>query len=385
MKKTTCTILIIILFACHSVYAQIGLQVFETKEASFKSVLNEAKDNNTIALYIIYTDAIPVTNLPRISKPDTIKFNNNIITDVVDPYVQIRHPLINRVRPFSNPHWITVDPDNIVIGASRKIKTDKELSTFIRTSLKVSRDYHLAKTKLKEDKNDISAQKEIISATVQMHESSKSRKYINKYLKKLKNPTKEDLQFVLDIADECTCSSKLIDFIEDHQRQIEEFASPSKLLKIRQQFIIEDLKEKQLLEPYYVWKAYEKKLGAQADSLYRLFAIEYFSKTPGNTKELVNESIDFLNYYPESSWDLQDHLYKVILANVKEKEDLELMLDLISGQIFKSKNYRKLDYRAVILYRLGHKEQSLKMLQEIASLAAAEGIRYKSMIYQIQK
>ena len=78
-------------------------------------------------------------------------------------------------------------------------------------------------------------------------------------------------------------------------------------------------------------------------------------------------------------------MYNATLSMITETEDLELMLDLIEGRIFQEKNYRKLDYKAFILYRLGKKEKSLALMDEIRRLSLEQGIDYKSIINSLRK
>ena len=104
-----------------------------------------------------------------------------------------------------------------------------------------------------------------------------------------------------------------------------------------------------------------------------------------NGRTLYNESFDFINLYPRADWSLLDPLYNVIVPNTTKKEDLELLLDLISFQIFREESYRQLDYKAMILYKLGEKERALGMISQINSLATKKKVRYKSMLYNMKK
>lgn len=380
IDKYVVTTVLICLMA-NMMTSQIGLPHLDDKRnPSYKSLLKSAEENNTIALAVLYTDDVPVNVLPRISAADSIKRKYNLVTDVINPYRQISYPLITRIRPFSNPLWVTVLPDNIIIGASSQISTDEELDLFVKTSKDIAAVYDQAKEALDEDDDNVAAQKDMISAMSMMYESKKIRRTLNKFLKKIETPSDEDLDYIISVAEKCACSSKLEDFIDDREGQVIEKIGLQRYLSIKQRFINDDLNEKQLLEPYYVWQKYEQELGIYADSLYRLFAIGYFSTAIDGKETMVTESMDFLTYYPDTPWEVQDNLYLTILNNIKTTEDLEIMLDLISGQLFKEKTFRKLDFRAYILYQLGKKEEALKMLQEVTSLAAEQGIRYKSLL-----
>jgi|GEM_PF-2383439 len=374
---------LLILSTCLS--GQVGIPVFQNKRASYKDVLKEAKEKNTIALVVMYTEAIASNVIPRITGADTIKSNNNLITAVVDPYIQVNHPLIRRARPFNNPMWITIHPDNTIIGLSNSIVTNEGLSQFVRASKRIAQHYSEAKAQLNVDKNNMEAKKSLIEAMTVMYDSKKAQKHINKYIGSIGNPSREELEFVFKVAENCACGGKLEKFINKHASKLERVITTDRYLRLRQKFINTKLDEKGLLEPFYVWRAYEKDLGVHADSLFRLFAIGYFASIPSESEALINESIDYLGAYPDSPWELQDPLFNTVVNTISKKEDLELMLDLIGGQLFKEKTYRKLDYRALILYKLGQKDKALQLLSEVNEMAVKQGIRYKSLIYGLKK
>jgi len=343
---------LLILSTCLS--GQVGIPVFQNKRASYKDVLKEAKEKNTIALVVMYTEAIASNVIPRITGADTIKSNNNLITAVVDPY-------------------------------SNSIVTNEGLSQFVRASKRIAQHYSEAKAQLNVDKNNMEAKKSLIEAMTVMYDSKKAQKHINKYIGSIGNPSREELEFVFKVAENCACGGKLEKFINKHASKLERVITTDRYLRLRQKFINTKLDEKGLLEPFYVWRAYEKDLGVHADSLFRLFAIGYFASIPSESEALINESIDYLGAYPDSPWELQDPLFNTVVNTISKKEDLELMLDLIGGQLFKEKTYRKLDYRALILYKLGQKDKALQLLSEVNEMAVKQGIRYKSLIYGLKK
>lgn len=364
---------------------QIGIPTFEEGRKTYKQLMKEAYMADNIALIILYSDLIATNVLPKIQNPDTIKANTGVITDIVNPYQQTYYPIIDRVRPFKNPLWITVDPTNIIINSSSTIVTDDQLSTFIRKSKKLSDDYHNYLNAHEADKNDRDALRGLISTMIQFYEKEKASKYINRYLRGIKKITVEEAQFISNLALASPSTDELVDFIEEHNQVFSKELTRSQRNLIKAKAIQYDLDEKNLLEPFYVWKEYEKELGMDADSLYRIFAIGYFAEQPGTTSELVNECIDFLANYPHADWEVQDPMFKVALLNSSKKEDIEFLLDLISGQIFKEESYIKLDYRAVALYKLGQEERALKMISDITAKAAEKGIRHKPLLHQLKK
>ena len=139
------------------------------------------------------------------------------------------------------------------------------------------------------------------------------------------------------------------------------------------------------MDPPTVWERFEAELGIKADSLYRLFAIEYFQTIEPDVDILLDEVYDFLYYYPDTPWEKQDALYSLAIKHTEEKEDFNILLDLISYQVYKDVDFRKLDFRAVILYKLGSTERALRMIQDIHEMAMSEGVNYKSMLYSLDK
>ena len=238
---------------------------------------------------------------------------------------------------------------------------------------------------LDRDKNDQEGLKQMITVISKMYEKRSINKYLNRFLKQVEGNYSDNLPFLIEIADRSPGNRKLDNYIKDHKKQVIQQSSPEKYMDIRQKAVITELKRRDIYEPYMIWQKFEEEFGVQVDSLYRLQAIKYFNINPEDKEYELEELIGFLDLYPDTPWKVLDPLYYRALKLITSKEDLEIMLDLMGGQLFQGENYRKLDFRALILYRLGQKERSLRMIQEVMILAKKVDPSYRSMIYSINK
>ena len=159
--------------------------------------------------------------------------------------------------------------------------------------------------------------------------------------------------------------------------------NPRDVLDLQHKYILNDLFKADLLEPYYVWERYEKELGYHADSMYRRFALVYFSSIVPDKKALYDEAYDYILLYPRTEWKYLDGLYEIVVQGTEKKEELEELLDLLFFQLAREEGYKQLDYKAYILYKLGQRETALKMMRQINTAAMEKGVRYKSLIYSI--
>ncbi|MEL6123914.1 MAG: hypothetical protein AAFR14_09330 [Bacteroidota bacterium] len=387
------TILLSLLALTPSLHAQIGLPDLEKDRISYRSFVKKLNENDKIGLLVLYTEALPATTLPRITNMAGIISEYDLITDVVDPYDQVTHPIFRRARPkavsdlgtytpgLGNPTWLTIDRNNIVIDLATNLTTDSLLTDFVRESMAKSKNYHQALDAYEANDKDVTVLTDLIFATTALHEGDQARKYINRYLKTIpQRPNDQQLEYAMRMAEECNCGGRITGFILDHEEQIKERISEERFLQVRRRLIHADLLEKGQLEPYYVWREYERHLGTKADSLYRMYAIVHFAQSPLTKKELYDECLDYVINYPHTAWEQQDPIYNLLIQAAESPTDQELLLDLISGQLFRGEHYKKLDYRAYLLYKLGQKTRALELIARVNELALKEGVKYTSLM-----
>ena len=397
MKLKLYFLILIVSLGSLDISSQIGIPTFEKGKQEYKDLLKAAKDQNGLILLILYSPSIKFDALPKIQYPDSILQQYNIVTDVADPFVEMyflaqrlksyRKPGLGIVNPdefYGNPGWAIIHPDDFTISLSNTIKNDQELKKALDHAFQIKELYEEGKGALSEDKDNEEGLKNTISALTLSKEKKASKRYINRYLKNKTKWTDEEIIFMAEVARVTPSIGKLEAFVDKNRNRIRKLKSEDYLIGIDKQLIISKLKHRNLYEPYMIWKEFEKKFDTKADSLYRLEAINYFLYVALDIESLLTEIIDYLAFYPRTSWEILDPMYTSALKLISDKEDLLLMQDLIEGQIFQEKNYRKLDYKALILYRLGKKEQSLAMMSEIRKLSLEEGINYKSMIYTLR-
>jgi len=384
MKLKLYFLVLIISLGSLDLPSQIGIQTFEKGKQDYKNLLKIAKSKDGLILLILYSPSATVDVLPKIQQPDSILNQYNIITDVADPFLEMYFLASQRLRSYGNPAWAIIHPDDFTISLSNKIQNDEGLKKALDYAFQIKNLYEDGKDVLNQDKESEEGLKNTISALVLSHEKKSAKKYINRYLKNKTKWSDEDVIFMADVAKVAPSVGKLESFIDKNRNRIRKLKSEDFLIQIDRQLIVSKLKHRELYEPYMIWKQFEKKFDTKADSLYRLEAINYFSYHSLDPESLITEIVDYLAFYPRTPWKTLDPLYNKALKLISEKEDLQLMQDLIEGQIFQEKNYRKLDYKALILYRLGKKEQSLSMMNEIRKLSLEEGVNYKSMIYTLR-
>lgn len=365
--------------------AQIGIPTFDRGNFVLKDLLSQAQEVDANVLIVSFSPKAPTDLLAEIKHPDSLLMRHKLVTDVIDPFLEMGDLISFRLKQYSNPGWIFLHHSNRILFYSNQIKTDADLHLAASYAAILKGQYEATASDLEKDKNDRQALRAMIQVISKMYEKRDINRYLNRFMKEMDANNNEDLALLIEVADRSPGFGKLDRLIEDRKDQIIAMTSNHKYMDIRQKAIIANLKQRDLYEPYMIWGRFEKEFGTSADSLYRLQAITFFGQHEGDKESELNEIFDFLNFYPDTPWEVLDPLYARALQLITLKSDLEILLDLISGQVFQGVNHRNLDYRAVILYRLGQKERSLALINEVMALAQKENVVYKSMIYSLNK
>lgn len=379
-------LLITIVILCHAIFLSGQISLLRLDQGvSYKQAIKSGKKDGKPVLVIMYSPDMPITgkNIFK-SVSDTIN-TANVHTVVIDWANNLSKKPQTLLETFSNPNFLLMHPEEVIINQNSGIYTDKEMSRFLKTGIETYRKFDPVIEQYLTTKN---AENQI--ALIEASSSLKDKRYgsniLNDYVKRIdkKNLTDGHFRKILELGKNNPFSSSLAKLIYKNRDRAIKVSDTKTVSAIQQAQIFDELKKKNLLEPYYVWQRYEKEMGEQADSLYRRFAIYYFSTPPINKPSLYDEAFDYINFYQRSEWEYLNPLFQFVIQETKEKEDLDLLLDLISFQLFREENYEKLDYKAVILYKLGEKERALGLVKKVNELAFKEGKKYKSLLHSLK-
>ena len=209
---------------------------------------------------------------------------------------------------------------------------------------------------------------------------------VDDYLKRV-DPNHMDaasLQKVIRISSSRPTTSRVYNLLRARGEQAKRVVGRDTVLDLQTSYIKRDLRNKNLLDPFNIWQRYEAELGYEADSLYRLFALDFLSHPSQDREMLYNEAYDYMVIYPDSPWSFLNNLYTLVVPNTDKKEDLEELLELISYQVSKDPSYRQTDFKAYLLYKLGYKERGLSLVDDLLLDAKNKGVNYKSLLSSLK-
>lgn len=362
------------------------LNLQNEKDISYKKALKQSRSTGSPVVAILYSPSHPTKTANRFTNAKAILQDAGVTPVVIDWANKMNQKPQKKVKVLHNPMWLYIHPDDIIINGQYQILTDEQLKEFLTQSRKTHDELEAA-IQQKKSSNSLNDLIELAKISAKTVDEEYISKLLNEYLKRA-NPidiNNKALQSIIRIASQSPVSKRVYRMITDRKERSIALTSADTVYNILQANIYADLKLTGQLYPYDVWQRYERELGFKADSLYRIFAIKHFSEPPIDRELLYNECFDFINIYPRASWALLDVLYSMVVPSTTKKEDLEILLDLISFQIFRDESYRQLDYKALILYKLGEKERALAMVAQIQSKAAEKNLKYQSMLYSIKK
>ena len=280
--------------------------------------------------------------------------------------------------------WLFIHPDGTVIQSSQGVTNAKDLEQFITSSTATYQSFNQNYSD-PERSDDYKTKLAKVKLACSLDDTDFGAKRLDAFIKGLNTNKLTDDQFkeLIDLGSNYAYSKRLYKLIQKNQDRAIELSGEELVSTILSNYILYELRNKRLLEPYYVWNKYENELGVLADSLYRVFALHYFGRIEPDQEGFYNEAFDFLYLYPRAEWEFQDVLFNYLIPRTKIEDDLNALLDLISFQIFLERGYKQLDYKAAILYKLGEKERALSLIEEVNSLALQQSIKYKSLLYQL--
>ena len=370
-------------------FAQSSVLSLGLPNGQYESIIDNAKDQNKPSLLLIYHSSYLYNQNEEFSHLKEILYRDDITLGLIninqDPTIfQLLESLYVEADQLLGMVWVLMHPDEIQIKYAHTINNDAQAHEFLQSGMNQYKNFqevYLEKNNSKqpEDLFNLSKQASLLA------DQDYCIKVFNKYLKSLdwKRINKKTSDRIIEIGRACPEAKQFNKLLNKKEELFTHTLPQREIAELKYKYAISDLEDKQLLEPYYVWKRFEKDMGYYADSLYRIFAIDYFTRNK-EADILYNEAFEYLELYPRTNWSYLRPLYAKIILATDEKSDLELLLDLISFQIFREHTFDKIDFRAAILYKLGEKDKALKLVQEANSLALKEGIRYKSLLNVIR-
>ena len=366
--------------------AQESLLDLSVGQSSFKQTIKKAKQKNRPVLAILYTTQLPIDNTNSFKDLKGIVESANYEVVVIDwTKAPKRYPQ-KFIPEKGNPTWLAIHPDEVILSVGRAFKTNEDLSSFLTSARSIYDKIDPAYKKYKSSKKaeDLLALGE---AAVASEDAPFITKTIEDYIKRVDtdNISNQTFKRILDLRAHARPAKRFYKLLSEQTDKAIKVSDLKTVRTYQQEYILTDLSGMELMEPYYVWERYEKELGYQADSMYRRFALIYFSSLQPDKKALYAEAYDYITLYPRSPWDLLDGLYEIVATGTDKKEELEEVLDLLFYQVSRDPGYRQLDLKALVLYKLGQKEKALNMVSQVNELALKKGVRYKSLIYSLSK
>ena len=376
--------LYLILLLSHSIlFSQQDFSFLQPVENNkYKRVLKQAKKDNKSVLFIAYSAQSKTNALLDIEPtPQLRELSEQFITTIADWNIHTRNQLFNRVDIPTNPFDIFMHPDDVVLHTASALRTYEDLVSFIGQGLNKRKKYDNLIEMSK--KGDSRAQKELSLMLIDNKELVKAAEVLDNWLQE-NLPLKEDddYKFLAAAQQKCLCSPRIDMAMQNYEHKMVELIGKTTYLDIRQSYILYNLKEVGLLEPFYVWESYDASLGVHADSLYRLFAVEYFRSVLPDKQVMLDEIYNYLYYYPNTPWPEQQRLFDLALKNTEHKDDWSLLLDLIEYQILSEETYTKKDYKSFILYNLGNVTRAMELMAEVEGEAILEDPDFQPLLYR---
>ena len=368
-------------------FPSIGQQDFSflqpVQNNKYKKVLKQAKKEGKSVLFIAYSAQTKPNSLLDVEpSPQLQEVSKYVVTSIADWNIHTRNELFNRVDIPTNPYYIFMHPSDVVLHTSTAINNHDELIGFIGVGLDKRKKYdNLIEMT---ERGDTRAQKELALTLISNQEYGHAREVLDNWIQ-VSLPIKddEDFKFLAVAHQQCKCSNRIDQAMQNYESDVIRLIGSDEYYNIRQAYILNNLREVGLLEPFYVWESYDANLGEKADSLYRLFAIEYFKTVLPDKQVMLDEIYNFLYYYPKTPWEDQKALFDIAIKSTEHEDDWLLLLDLIEYQILTEDSYSKKDYKSFILHKLGHVERAMELMSEVEGEALKENADFQPLLFQI--
>ncbi len=348
----------------------------------YKKVLKRAKEQDKMILFVCHTAQSTNSSIFLAEGEQVAQMADRIITAVVDWNVDTRNKIWQRVEIKSNPYYVFMHYDDVILSTRNAINSEEEMIKFYGEALTRAKKYESLNKQIKENQSTI-AYKQLSSFYLANNEKSKAKSTIEDWIQQHEPLRKEeDLEFLAGAHQNCLCSNRMDMVMGQYENEMKRIIGKEAYLNIRQAFILTNLREVGLMEPFYVWEAFDDNLGIHADSLYRLFAIQYFKNILPDQQVMLDEIYNFLYYYPRAPWEIQKELFEAAVKSTKDQEDWTLLLDLIEYQILEDSTYQKRDIKSVILYKMGKKDRAIELMNKVEGEAILIDPDFTPLLFQ---
>ena len=123
-----------------SALPSIGQQDFSflqpVENNKYKKVLKQAKKEDKSVLFIAYSAQTKPNSLLNIeSTPQLEDLSDHLLTSVADWNIHTRNELFNRVEIPTNPYYIFMHPDDVVLQTSKALNSYEDLIAFVGLGL----------------------------------------------------------------------------------------------------------------------------------------------------------------------------------------------------------------------------------------------------------
>ncbi len=367
-------------------YGQQSLLTLVDNGLDYKKAIKLAQEIQKPIVAVLYSPGVPSTTTNSFQNIQQTIEDAGCIGISIDWIKAPRKKPQKNIKITSNPTWAFIHPNEVIIDISYLITDEASLNEFLEKCKTSYNKINASIEKVSESKK-LSTQLEYANLIADTYDKKTAITLLDEIIsgvnkKKISNNA---LKQIFSLGYKAPYSKNLNKLILKDYEKSKRLVGRDTILYIQERYILQGLNKKGLLEPYYVWERFENETGDGADSLYRIFALGYLSTPPIDEKVLYDEAFDYLQFYPNSEWTFLERLYSIVVPRTSNQEDLEILLDLISYQALREESYPQLDYKAVLLYKLGQKERALSMIQQINTKALEKGVRYKSMLYALSK
>ncbi len=386
MRSLLFILLLVTSLCTEGLLAQQSLLDADPSKTSYKKAVKRARDARVPILAILYSEDQPTGITNEFSGLNELIIGHGYIPIVIDWSRSPNKAPQRKVQNVSNQMWLLIHYDGAIYSAYKNINSNEQLEQVLTSEKKTFTKVDEAFITQKESNNpaDVLTYAQVISES---YESFKANDIVDDYLKRV-SPNQIDpqsLQKIVRISSSRPTTSRVYKLLKVKSDQASRVVGRDTVLNLQTSYIKRDLRNRGLLDPYNVWQRYENELGYEADSLYRLFALDFLRQPPIDQEMLYNEAFDYVNIYPDSPWRFLNNQYSLVVPNTTKKEDLEILLELISYQVSRDPSYRQMDMKAYLLYKLGFKERGLSLVQEVMRDAKSKGVAYDSLIKTLNK
>ena len=169
---------LILLMALSSMAQQDFSFLQPVENNKYKKVLKQAKKEGKSVLFIAYSAQTKPNSLLDVEPTDQLReLSRHVITSVADWNIHTRNELFSRVDIPSNPFYIFMHPNDVILHTSTAINNHDELIAFVGQGINKRKRYdNLVEMT---DRGDAKAHKELALTLIGNKEYARAREVLN--------------------------------------------------------------------------------------------------------------------------------------------------------------------------------------------------------------